>query len=146
MLRVFRYLIHSFYSAFSNHRIDKYGGSIENRTRLLVEIATVLRKTWPAEKPLAVPVSCTDWISTEDGWDVDQTIKLVDLLTRAGVNIIDTSSGGNARHQKFGIFGNSSTGAKSASDEQFGNPAAQNIYSQKRLSNSVWSSFEICCW
>lgn len=96
------YLLHSFYSAHSNHRTDEYGGSLENRCRFLVETAKKIREVWPANKVLAVRLSCTDWIETEDGWDIEQTLKLVDMLIECGVDVIDTSSGGNAKTQVFG--------------------------------------------
>jgi 2,4-dienoyl-CoA reductase-like NADH-dependent reductase (Old Yellow Enzyme family) len=87
------YLIHEFLSPLSNHRRDDYGGSFENRTRLLREITTAIRKVWPEQLPLFVRISATDW--TEGGWDVDQSVALVKLLQPLGVDFIDCSSGGN---------------------------------------------------
>ena len=63
------YLLHSFYSPLSNHRTDEYGGSLENRTRFLVETARVVRAEWPKELPLSVRLSCTDWV--EGGWTLE---------------------------------------------------------------------------
>lgn len=94
-------MLHSFYSAVSNKRTDQYGGSFENRTRFLVEVAKLVRDVWPADKPLVVRLSCSDWLDTEDGWTSDQTFKLVGLLIECGVDLIDTSSGGSSVHQKF---------------------------------------------
>jgi 2,4-dienoyl-CoA reductase-like NADH-dependent reductase (Old Yellow Enzyme family) len=88
------YLIHEFYSPLSNHRTDEYGGSFENRIRLLLEIVAAVKESWPAEKPLFVRISSTDW--TEGGWTADDSVKLARILKEAGVDLIDCSSGGNA--------------------------------------------------
>jgi 2,4-dienoyl-CoA reductase-like NADH-dependent reductase (Old Yellow Enzyme family) len=87
------YLLHEFLSPLSNRRLDEYGGSFENRARLLLEIVGEIRQVWPRERPLFVRISATDW--TENGWDLQQSIRLAALLRDAGVDIIDVSSGGN---------------------------------------------------
>jgi 2,4-dienoyl-CoA reductase-like NADH-dependent reductase (Old Yellow Enzyme family) len=87
------YLIHEFYSPLSNHRTDEYGGSFENRTRLLLEVVAAVKESWPAEKPLFVRISSTDW--TEGGWTADDSVKLAKKLKEAGVDLVDCSSGGN---------------------------------------------------
>ena len=87
------YLLHQFYSPLSNKRTDEYGGSFENRMRLLVEVTDAVRKVWSDEKPLFVRLSATDW--TEGGWTIDDSIKLAALLKEHNVDLIDTSSGGN---------------------------------------------------
>jgi len=87
------YLIHEFLSPLSNHRTDQYGGSFENRTRLLREIAIAIRRVWPDELPLFVRISATDWV--DGGWDVEQAIELARQLKPLGVDFIDCSSGGN---------------------------------------------------
>ncbi|MHA4843937.1 NADH:flavin oxidoreductase/NADH oxidase [Flavitalea antarctica] len=87
------YLIHQFYSPLSNNRSDEYGGSFENRVRLLLEITRAVREEWGAEKPLFVRISATDW--TEGGWTIDDSVNLAKLLKSEGVHLIDTSSGGN---------------------------------------------------
>lgn len=87
------YLIHEFYSPLSNHRTDEYGGSFENRIRLLLEIIAAVKETWPAENPLFVRISSTDW--TEGGWTIDDSVNLAKKLKEAGVDLIDCSSGGN---------------------------------------------------
>jgi 2,4-dienoyl-CoA reductase-like NADH-dependent reductase (Old Yellow Enzyme family) len=86
------YLLHSFLSALSNQRMDSYGGSLENRMRMLVQTATALRQILPADMPLFTRISSTDWV--EGGWDVDQSIALGRALKRTGVDLIDASSGG----------------------------------------------------
>jgi len=87
------YLLHSFLSPLSNQRTDSYGGSLENRMRPLLEVATALRRTLPDEMPLFTRISSTDWV--EGGWDLDQSIQLARALKPAGVDLIDASSGGN---------------------------------------------------
>ena len=87
------YLLHSFYSPLSNTRTDSYGGSFENRTRLVVEITQAVRKEIGDQVPLLVRLSCSDW--TFGGWTIDDSVKLAGLLKHAGADVIDCSSGGN---------------------------------------------------
>jgi 2,4-dienoyl-CoA reductase-like NADH-dependent reductase (Old Yellow Enzyme family) len=87
------YLVHEFYSPISNYRKDKYGGSLENRCRLAIEISKSVRETIPTDTPLFVRISSTDWI--EGGWDIAQSIQLARWLKDVGVDLIDCSSGGN---------------------------------------------------
>ncbi|RYZ25923.1 MAG: oxidoreductase, partial [Sphingobacteriales bacterium] len=87
------YLLHQFYSPLSNTRTDEYGGSFENRIRLLIEITRAVRNEWGTEKPLFVRLSATDW--TEGGWTIEDSIRLAGVLKNEGVHLIDTSSGGN---------------------------------------------------
>jgi 2,4-dienoyl-CoA reductase-like NADH-dependent reductase (Old Yellow Enzyme family) len=87
------YLIHEFFSPFSNQRTDEYGGSFENRTRLLREVVEEVRRNWPERLPLFVRISATDW--KEGGWDLDQSVELASRLQPLGVDLIDCSSGGN---------------------------------------------------
>ncbi|MBH8572265.1 NADPH dehydrogenase NamA [Nostocaceae cyanobacterium CENA369] len=86
------YLLHQFLSPLVNHRQDDYGGSLENRTRLLREIVEGVRKVWPETYPLLVRISATDWV--DKGWDIEQSIDLSDKLKSLGVDMIDSSSGG----------------------------------------------------
>lgn len=87
------YLLHEFLSPLSNRRSDEYGGSFENRARLLLEVVAEIRQVWRRERPLFVRISATDWV--ENGWDLPQSIHLAALLKDAGVDLIDVSSGGN---------------------------------------------------
>ncbi len=87
------YLLHEFLSPLSNKRTDSYGGSLENRTRIVREVAVAIRKVWPERHPLFVRISASDWV--EGGWDVEQSIQLVEQLGPLGVDLIDCSSGGN---------------------------------------------------
>jgi len=93
------YLIHEFLSPLSNHREDSYGGSFENRTRLIREIVTAVRSSWPKGAPLFVRISATDWV--EAGWDLEQSIELARSLKQLGVDLIDCSSGGTVPHAKI---------------------------------------------
>jgi 2,4-dienoyl-CoA reductase-like NADH-dependent reductase (Old Yellow Enzyme family) len=86
------YLLHEFLSPLSNHRADNYGGSLENRSRLLIEIVDAVREVWPLDLPLFVRISATDWAS--GGWEIEQSIALARLLKARGVDLIDVSSGG----------------------------------------------------
>ncbi len=87
------YLLHEFLSPLSNHRTDRYGGSFENRTRIVREVVEAVRHAWPDRLPLLLRVSCTDW--TEGGWDLAQTIELARQVRALGVDLVDCSSGGN---------------------------------------------------
>ncbi len=85
------YLLHEFLSPLSNERTDQYGGSLENRMRLVLQVAERLRKVMPDSMPLFVRISATDWV--EGGWDVEQSIVLSRELKHRGVDLIDVSSG-----------------------------------------------------
>ncbi len=86
------YLVHQFLSPLSNRREDRYGGSLENRMRLALEIAAAARRAWPERLPLAARISATDW--AEGGWDLEQSVELARRLGDAGVDLVDCSSGG----------------------------------------------------
>jgi 2,4-dienoyl-CoA reductase-like NADH-dependent reductase (Old Yellow Enzyme family) len=85
------YLLHEFLSPLSNHRQDQFGGSLENRMRLLLRVAAHLRKLMPQELPLFVRISATDWET--GGWDPEQSVILARRLCELGVDLIDVSSG-----------------------------------------------------
>ncbi|HPG33287.1 MAG: NADH:flavin oxidoreductase/NADH oxidase [Lentimicrobium sp.] len=93
------YLIHQFLSPLSNVRTDNYGGSFENRIRLLLEIVAAIREVWPSQLPLFVRLSATDWV--DGGWSVDETVQLSGILKQQGVDLIDASSGGMVAHAKI---------------------------------------------
>jgi 2,4-dienoyl-CoA reductase-like NADH-dependent reductase (Old Yellow Enzyme family) len=86
------YLLHEFLSPFANRRRDAYGGSFENRIRMLLETVGAVRARWPERLPLFVRISATDW--AEGGWDIEQSVELSRRLAREGVGLIDCSSGG----------------------------------------------------
>jgi 2,4-dienoyl-CoA reductase-like NADH-dependent reductase (Old Yellow Enzyme family) len=93
------YLFNEFLSPLSNLRTDEYGGSFENRTRLLLEIATDTRKIMGETLPLFVRISATDWVA--GGWTEDDSVQLSRILKEVGVDLIDCSSGGNSPEQKI---------------------------------------------
>jgi 2,4-dienoyl-CoA reductase-like NADH-dependent reductase (Old Yellow Enzyme family) len=86
------YLLHEFLSPLSNHRTDDYGGSFENRIRILLRVAKTVRDVWPEDDPLFVRISATDW--GESGWDLEQSVELCRRLKHVGVDLVDVSSGG----------------------------------------------------
>ena len=85
------YLLHEFLSPLSNRRTDEYGGSFENRTRMVREVVEAIRQTWPEDLPLFIRISATDW--ADGGWDVDQSVELARQLKPLGVDLVDCSSG-----------------------------------------------------
>ncbi len=87
------YLLHEFFSPLSNARTDQYGGSLENRMRIVIECATAIRRAIPDTMPLWTRISATDWI--EGGWTIDDSVELARALKSAGVDLIDVSTGGN---------------------------------------------------
>lgn len=96
------YLLHEFLSPLSNKRQDEYGGSLENRARLLTEVLDAVRGAWPEELPVFVRISATDWV--EGGWDLEQSIQLARLLkARGDVDLMDVSSGGNDPGQQISL-------------------------------------------
>jgi 2,4-dienoyl-CoA reductase-like NADH-dependent reductase (Old Yellow Enzyme family) len=95
------YLINQFLSPLSNFRNDAYGGSFENRIRLLCETVQEVRKVWPDDLPLWVRISATDWV--EGGWTIDDSINLASILAPMGVDMLDCSSGGNSPLQQIPV-------------------------------------------
>lgn len=94
------YLLHQFLSPITNQRSDQYGGRIENRIRYPVEVFDAVRDAWP-DKPLGIRISATDWI--DGGWDIEQSLELVDVLRSHGCDWVDVSSGGLAPQQKIPV-------------------------------------------
>lgn len=86
------YLIHEFLSPLSNERSDQYGGSLENRMRLLLEVVDAVKEEWPQDKPLSVRLSAVDYLP--DGLTIEDTISICQALKERGVDLIDLSSGG----------------------------------------------------
>jgi 2,4-dienoyl-CoA reductase-like NADH-dependent reductase (Old Yellow Enzyme family) len=95
------YLIHEFLSPLSNQRDDAYGGSFENRTRLIREIVAAVRSSWPKGAPLFVRISATDWV--DGGWDIRQSVELARALKQLDVDLIDCSSGGTVPHAEIPV-------------------------------------------
>lgn len=86
------YLLHEFLSPLANQRDDDYGGSLENRCRLPLRVASAVRELWPAQWPVFVRISATDWV--EGGWDLAQSVQFARWLKETGIDLIDCSSGG----------------------------------------------------
>jgi len=86
------YLLHQFLSPYANERTDIYGGSLENRMRIVLEVFETMRAAWPAEKPMGVRLSCVDWV--EGQWSIEDTVTLSARLKALGCDYIDCSSGG----------------------------------------------------
>ena len=95
------YLLHQFLSPISNRREDEYGGSLENRMRFPLEVFDAVRAAFPADKPVTIRVSGTDWI--EGGWDIEQTVAFARALESRGCDAIHVSSGGIHPAQKIPI-------------------------------------------
>src|SRR5271156_518312 len=93
------YLLHEFLSPLSNQRTDRYGGSFENRTRIVREVVEAVRAQWPERLPLFMRISATDWIA--GGWDIEQSVELARMLAPLGVDLVDCSSGGNVAGVKI---------------------------------------------
>jgi 2,4-dienoyl-CoA reductase-like NADH-dependent reductase (Old Yellow Enzyme family) len=86
------YLLDEFLSPLANHRTDGYGGSFENRIRIVLEVITAIRKVWPGSLPLFLRISATDW--AEGGWEIADSVELARRVTPLGVDLVDCSSGG----------------------------------------------------
>ena len=96
------YLIHEFLSPLSNKRTDDYGGPLENRARHLMDCIDAVRSEWPAELPLFLRLSITDWV--EDGWGPDDAVALARMIkARGDVDVIDCSSGGSDPRQSIPV-------------------------------------------
>ncbi|HEY9080560.1 NADH:flavin oxidoreductase/NADH oxidase [Magnetovibrio sp.] len=93
------YLLHQFLSPLSNRRDDAYGGSLENRMRLALEIFDVVREAFPNDKPVGLRISATDWV--EGGWDLADSIALAQALEDRSCDFIHVSSGGLSPEQEI---------------------------------------------
>ena len=90
------YLLHEFYSPASNRRGDQYGGSLQNRMRLTLEVIEAVRAAWPKGRPLWLRISSSDWAGEgAEGWDIIDSVALAREAGRLGVDVVDCSSGGN---------------------------------------------------
>lgn len=95
------YLLHEFLSPLSNHREDAYGGSFENRIRLVLQVVDAVRAEWPKDLPVFVRISATDW--TEGGWTLDESVELARHFRQHGVDLVDVSTGGNVPAAKIPV-------------------------------------------
>jgi 2,4-dienoyl-CoA reductase-like NADH-dependent reductase (Old Yellow Enzyme family) len=95
------YLLNNFLSPISNQRSDEYGGSLERRSRIVVEVIRAVRDVWPADLPISVRLSCTDWV--EGGFTLEDSVAIAPWLQAAGADLIDCSSGGSSPAQKVAV-------------------------------------------
>lgn len=95
------YLLHQFLSPLSNQRTDQYGGSLENRMRFPLEVFDAVRAAFPADKPVGVRISATDWV--EGGWDLAQSVAFSKALAARGSAYVHVSSGGLSALQKIDV-------------------------------------------
>jgi 2,4-dienoyl-CoA reductase-like NADH-dependent reductase (Old Yellow Enzyme family) len=95
------YLLHEFLSPLSNKREDEYGGTFENRVRMLLEVTDTINEVWPSHLPLFVRISATDWM--EGGWTGEDSVELARALKGKNVDLIDCSTGGNVPHAKIPV-------------------------------------------
>lgn len=112
------YLMNEFLSPLTNKRTDEYGGSMENRCRLILRIARLLRELWPQDKPVFVRISAVDWV--EGGWSIEDSIQLGKWLKEIGIDLIDCSSGGLMLDAKIPVGPGYQTGFASAIRAQAG--------------------------
>jgi 2,4-dienoyl-CoA reductase-like NADH-dependent reductase (Old Yellow Enzyme family) len=95
------YLLNEFLSPLANHRTDAYGGSFDNRTRLILQVVDAVRAEWPDHLPLFVRISATDW--ADGGWTIDESVELAHLLRQHGADLIDVSSGGQVPNARIPV-------------------------------------------
>jgi 2,4-dienoyl-CoA reductase-like NADH-dependent reductase (Old Yellow Enzyme family) len=88
------YLFHQFYSALANHRTDAYGGSFDNRVRLLLDTVAAVRAVIPGDMPLLVRLSAVDFSDEAHAWTLADSVRLAALLQARGVDVITASAGG----------------------------------------------------
>lgn len=96
------YLIHNFLSPLTNQRTDAYGGSLKNRMRFALELFKEVRDAWPERKALGIRISTTDW--ADGGWEVEDSIQLVNKLKELGCDYVTASSGGSVAEQRLNVF------------------------------------------
>ena len=95
------YLLNEFMSPLSNQRTDEYGGSFENRIRIVIEVIHAIREVWTEERPLFIRISATDWVS--GGWTEEDSVMFVSAIKDQGVDLVDCSSGGVSHLQKIPV-------------------------------------------
>jgi 2,4-dienoyl-CoA reductase-like NADH-dependent reductase (Old Yellow Enzyme family) len=95
------YLLNEFLSPITNKRTDVYGGSLENRSKLLFEVIDAVKQVWPADLPIAVRISATDWM--EEGWTSENSVWLSEKLAEAGIDLVDVSTGGTVPDAKIPV-------------------------------------------
>ncbi len=96
------YLLSSFLSPLANLRVDEYGGSLENRLRFPLEVFSAVRAAWPGEKPMAVRISASDWMTDGTGTTIEESVEVARRLKAAGCDLVDVSSAGNSPDSEVG--------------------------------------------
>lgn len=96
------YLLHQFLSPLTNHRTDNYGGSLENRAKFPLEIFDAVRAAFPADKPVSVRISATDWV--DGGFNIEEAVAFSKMLEARGVDVIHVSSGGLHPEQQINVY------------------------------------------
>ncbi len=100
------YLLHQFLSPLANQRTDQYGGSLENRMRFPLEVLAAMRAAWPAERPMGMRISASDWrpdLPSGESWDLPESIEFTKRAAELGLDWIDVSSGGVSQFQKIDL-------------------------------------------
>ncbi|MEU4200985.1 NADH:flavin oxidoreductase/NADH oxidase [Streptomyces sp. NPDC026294] len=92
------YLLHQFLSPLANHRTDEYGGSLQNRMRLPLRVTRAVREAFPAQQPVFVRITATDWVA--GGITVDEASAFAKELAAVGIDLLDVSSGGAVRDRE----------------------------------------------
>jgi len=95
------YLLHQFLSPAANRRLDDYGGSFDYRVRLPLQVFEAVRAAFPAERPVGVRVSATDWLDDGDAWTLEDTVEFARRLKERGCDWVDVSSGGISSRQRI---------------------------------------------
>lgn len=95
------YMLNEFLSPLANKRTDEYGGSLENRMNLPLQVAQGIREIWPKDLPVFARISAKDWV--DGGWDVEDSIAFSKRLKEIGIDLVDCSSGGVDQHQKIKV-------------------------------------------
>ena len=130
------YLGHEFLSPLSNTRTDRYGGSLENRMRFVIETTRVVRAVWPDSLPLSIRLSCTDW--TPGGWTPEETVILCRSLKKEGVDVVDCSSGGNVATAQIPVAPNYQVGfAEKVKNEANIATAAVGLITEARQADQI---------
>ena len=114
------YLIHEFLSPLANRRTDAYGGSLENRMRFALDVFDAVRDAFPADRPVWMRLSATDWV--EGGWDIDGTVALSRALERRGCAAVHVSSGGASPRQTIALGPNYQVGFATTVKDAVGIP------------------------
>lgn len=130
------YLIHSFLSPLSNQRTDSYGGSFENRSRLLQEVTAAVQANWPSDLPLTLRISCSDYHA--DGWSLADSVALAKDLKTRGIDLVDCSSGGNVAGVKIPVGPGYQVGFAEAIRREAGIPtAAVGLITEAAQANAI---------